>query len=111
MRVSFSDIPTSQRHENRTASLSGGAARQNVWTFSYICANRRTRTSVIDSSPFEIGGKEIDLVFTTISKVAVSAKARGIRYGRFSSFARMYVAIQSRAVCMLTGTAVAAETI
>src|SRR5690349_22288418 len=86
-------MPTNHRHENVMSLSCGGVARQNVWTFSYVFANWRTNVSVIASIPVVIGGNAIVPGLAIISSVAESAKARFIRYGRFSSFARMYVEI------------------
>lgn len=58
-RLSFSDMPTSQSQEISAASSGGAPARQNVRTFSYACAKRRTRTSEMPSRPRVTGRNAI----------------------------------------------------
>jgi hypothetical protein len=43
----------------------------------------------MDAKPLVTGGKEIVPDFTMISRQASSAKTCSIKWGRFSSFARM----------------------
>src|SRR5213083_634577 len=88
LALAFSDMQTSQSHWNAWIAT-GGMARQNVYTFSKVCANLRTSTSSMDAKPMVLSGNEIAPDLTTISNTADSANAAAIKWGRLPSLARM----------------------